>query len=302
MDIVQEAEEVAEKRKWQEDRGRMSENHTERTKICFVIAPVGESSSPTRARSDKVLRHIITPAAEGCGYEVIRSDRESQPGMIGSQIINHLLDDDLVIADLTDHNPNVFYELAIRHAVAKPAVQIMQAGQRLPFDVIQSRTIFFDHTDLDSAADCRNQLGLQIRAVEKDPSLVDSPITQAVKLKALDQSPDPEQKRDAQIFHMLQDLARRVERLTAVVIPSTTNPSQYARPEPTHAERLLEELKREPAFWALSDADKANAFRKVRLADVLQQWDDPSMARIYFGAMLNRGLTPEQVTPPSQGE
>ncbi len=116
-------------------------------KTCFVIAPIGELGGSTRSRSDKVLRHIITPAATECGYSVVRSDRESSPGMIGSQVINHLIEDDLVIADLTDHNANVFYELAIRHVVRKPIVQIIKSDQRLPFDVIQSRTIFVDHTD-----------------------------------------------------------------------------------------------------------------------------------------------------------
>ncbi len=242
----------------------MSEKPTERTKICFVIAPVGESSSPTRARSDKVLRHIITPAARECGYAVIRSDRESLPGMIGSQIINHLLEDDLVIADLTDHNPNVFYELAIRHAVAKPVVQIMQAGQRLPFDVSQSRTIFFEYTDLDSAAECREHMVRQIRAVEQDPSQVDNPITQAVKLKALDQSPDPEQKRDAQILHMLQDLARRVDSLATIGTFPTTSPNQRVPLLPLTARYIDEVLSQEPEFQVLSWNDRLGSTPRNR--------------------------------------
>ncbi|MBA3413851.1 MAG: hypothetical protein H0U10_01315 [Chloroflexia bacterium] len=53
----------------------------------------------------------------------------------------------------------------------------------------------------------------QILAVEKDPADVDNPITQAVKLRALDQSTDPEEKRDAQIIGMLQDLMKRVDQL-----------------------------------------------------------------------------------------
>jgi len=95
-------------------------------KSCFVIGPIGESGSPIRSRADRVFRHVIQPAAAACGYfKVIRSDLDARPGMIGSQVINHLLDDDLVIADLTGHNANVFYELAIRHMVQKPVVQII---------------------------------------------------------------------------------------------------------------------------------------------------------------------------------
>ena len=91
-------------------------------KICFVIAPIDAEGSETRRRSDQVLNHIISPAAEECGYETIRADNISEPGIITSQIIQHLLEDSLVIADLTGRNPNVFYELAIRHAIKKSVV------------------------------------------------------------------------------------------------------------------------------------------------------------------------------------
>jgi len=51
---------------------------------------------------------------------VIRADKISEPGIITTQIIGHIVDAELVIADLTDKNPNVFYELAIRHAIRNP--------------------------------------------------------------------------------------------------------------------------------------------------------------------------------------
>jgi hypothetical protein len=60
---------------------------------------------------------IVAPAAEACGYDTIRADQIAKPGIITSQVIQHLLDDPLVVADLTGWNPNVFYELAIRHAI-----------------------------------------------------------------------------------------------------------------------------------------------------------------------------------------
>src|SRR6478609_9478228 len=78
-----------------------------KTKTCFVIGPIGETGSEIRTRSDKVFKYIIKPVVTECGYHSIeRSDMDSRPGLIGSQIINRLIDDDLVIADLTGHNPN----------------------------------------------------------------------------------------------------------------------------------------------------------------------------------------------------
>lgn len=178
----------------------------EDNKICFVIAPIGDEGSEERRRSDQVLNHIIAPAAKECDYEAIRADKISEPGIITSQIIQHLVEDPLVIADLTGRNPNVFYELAIRHAIRKPVVQIIQAGESIPFDVAATRTIQVNHRDLDSVAKCKNELISQIHSAENDPSLVDTPISIAIDLKFLRQSENPLEKSNAEIISMLQDL------------------------------------------------------------------------------------------------
>lgn len=171
-------------------------------KACFVIAPIGAEGSEERERSDQVLDHIIRPACEECGYEATRADRISEPGLITSQVIQRLIDDDLVVADLTDHNANVFYELAIRHAVKKPVVQLIQSGQSIPFDVAGARTIHVDHHDLDSAAEAQQEIVRQISAVEDDPDKVDTPVSAAIQLQALRQSENPV----AEIVDIVQDL------------------------------------------------------------------------------------------------
>jgi len=128
------------------------------TQTCFVIAPIGKEGSDVRVRSDQVLKHIIKPAANDCGYETVRADQISEPGLITSQVIQHVVEDPLVIADLTGWNPNVFYELSLRHALKKPVVQIIHATETIPFDIAASRTIHVDHHDLDSAARAREEI------------------------------------------------------------------------------------------------------------------------------------------------
>ncbi len=123
-----------------------------------------------RKRSDQVLRHIINPAAKKCGYDTIRADQIQKPGMIGPQIVQHLVHDPMVIADLTGQNPNVFYELAVRHLSRKPVIIIIQAGETLPFDVAQLRTISFNYPDPDDIERCRYELTSYIRAAESDPT------------------------------------------------------------------------------------------------------------------------------------
>ena len=131
---------------------------TNEPKLCFVISPLGEPDSETRKRSDQVLKYVVRPAVESCGYSAVRADKIDKPGMITSQVIQHVVDDALVVADLTERNPNVFYELAIRHALRKPFVQIIRKGDTIPFDVANSRTIYVDHTDLDSVHTAKDDI------------------------------------------------------------------------------------------------------------------------------------------------
>jgi hypothetical protein len=163
-------------------------------KTCFVIAPIGEPDSDTRKRSDKILKHVITPATNECGYKPLRADQISEPGIITRQIIQHIIDDPLVIADLTGRNPNVFYELAIRHAIRKPLIQIISNDEQLPFDVANTRTIKVDYRDLDSVSEAKIEIVKQINAVIKDPSKVDTPISMSLDLQNLKQSEVPEQR------------------------------------------------------------------------------------------------------------
>jgi len=154
-------------------------------KTCFVIAPIGEKDSDIRKRSDKVLKYIFTPALKEMGYKAIRADHLDSPGIITHQVIKHIVDDDLVIADLTGRNPNVFYELAIRHATNKPLIQLIQKNEVIPFDIASVRTIIFDHTDLDSVEDTKDTIKRQIKIVEDDSYISETPITASIKLNNL---------------------------------------------------------------------------------------------------------------------
>jgi hypothetical protein len=77
---------------------------------------------------------------------VIRADQINASGIITNQIISHILEDSLIIVDLTDYNPNVFYELAISHAYDKPVIMIISKTQKLPFDVSRTRVVELEDT------------------------------------------------------------------------------------------------------------------------------------------------------------
>lgn len=175
-------------------------------KICFVISPIGEEGSETRTRSDQILKHIITQPVSQLGYEVIRADKISEPGIITTQIIEYIVDAELVIADLTDHNPNVFYELAIRHAMRKPLVQMIRKGDVIPFDVAATRVIQFDLHNLDSVVAAKEEISSQVKSIEIGGSEVQNPISVSLDLKVLKESGDAEERSLADIVEAISDL------------------------------------------------------------------------------------------------
>ena len=215
----------------------MSENKT-----CFVIAPIGEPESDIRKRSDQILKHVIIPATKDCEYETLRADQISEPGIITSQVIQHIVEDPLVIADLTGQNPNVFYELAIRHALKKPLVQIIKKGEQIPFDVAVTRTIFVDIHDLDSVEEAKINIVKQIKAVENDASDIDTPISVALDLELLRQSEKPEQRSLADMVEAISDLRTSLISIdNRLQNPESLIPHQYI-------EYLLKEILRDKKF------------------------------------------------------
>ena len=106
---------------------------------CFVISPIGSEGSDTRRRADQILKHVIVPAVTACDFEALRADQISEPGLITTQVIQHIIEDPLVIADLTDSNPNVFYEAGIAHTLGKHVVPITQNPDDIPFDLRHHR-------------------------------------------------------------------------------------------------------------------------------------------------------------------
>jgi hypothetical protein len=102
---------------------------------CFVIMPFRERdpAHPT-GFFDEVLKSLIAPAGRQAGFKVNTANRQGSD-VIQSTIINSLLNADLVLADLTEHNPNVLFELGMRMAHDKPVALIRAVGTGPIFDV-----------------------------------------------------------------------------------------------------------------------------------------------------------------------
>lgn len=111
---------------------------------CFIITPIGDDSDPIRRHIEGIIDAAIRPAL--CDkYELVVAHKISEPGSITKQIIKEIYSDKLAIANLTNKNPNVMYELAFRHSLGKPVIMIAEKGTLLPSDIIMERTIFYQN-------------------------------------------------------------------------------------------------------------------------------------------------------------
>jgi hypothetical protein len=117
-----------------------------RSRVCYVIMPFHERYATTYMEA--IRPAIAKVAAErGEQWECHRADDIRLPGSITKEIVASLHTADLVIADLTGHNPNVFYELGVVHSAGRPTIIITQQIEELPFDLKTCRVCPYTATD-----------------------------------------------------------------------------------------------------------------------------------------------------------
>lgn len=171
----------------------------------FVITPIGGPGTQQRHHADMVFNVAIKPACEVAGISPPdRADLIDDTSMISTNIFRNVEEADLAIADLTFLNPNVMYELGIRHAVEKPVIHIAQEGTVLPFDTSGHTTLFFDVNNWGSLNALSGQIALAIHRMSTEGYEVSNPLTQARGRRALTGSTD-------RTDQMLGDLISRVE-------------------------------------------------------------------------------------------
>ena len=139
-------------------------------KKCFVIIPFADEF-------EEVFRHAILSAVEQKGYQCERLKEVSGPINIINEIVSNLFEADLVVADLSRLNPNVFYELGIAHAgpPSAPTIMIAERDEKIPFDISVFQVLKYDR-GYEGIVNLREGLARQIEFAETQPHLTTNPV------------------------------------------------------------------------------------------------------------------------------
>ncbi|MEM7192771.1 MAG: TRAFs-binding domain-containing protein [Pseudomonadota bacterium] len=258
--------------------------------LCFVLMPFGRKFNAAGRGTDfdAVYDKILVPAIEQAGLEPIRADEEKVGGTIHKPMFERLMLCPYAIADITGANPNVFYELGIRHAVRpRSTVIVFEEGTELPFDIALVRGIAY-----------------KINAKGEPEGLEDTcrAIADQLKTARLDHYDD------SPIFQLIEDLPRfEVDHLKTDIFRKNVDYSQKYKERLDSAVRegkatSVEKIADEPAlanllevetgivvnvFLALREVEAHGAMIKLfeRMPAPLQR---VKMVREQLGFALNR--------------
>ncbi|WP_253240918.1 metallophosphoesterase [Paractinoplanes aksuensis] len=162
---------------------------------------------------DAFYSQVLRPVALNADFDVLRVDEIDQVGTITNQAFKQLYAADIVVADVSAPNSNVYYELGVRQALSSGAtILVAERGADLPFDIASQRVLLYDRDFLNDTAfrdRFRNAL-----AVNKAP--MSNPVQDA--LKDIGVAPDPQKDQAAFEREFASKIARatRDEQLVAV--------------------------------------------------------------------------------------
>jgi tetratricopeptide (TPR) repeat protein len=207
----------------------------------FTAMPFGWRESPTgRFNFDRVYSGAIKAAAEAAGWESRRADEITTPGVILDQVLREIVEADLLIADLSTENGNVYYELGVRQSLAGGGtLLIAQSSSRFPFDIAQQRVLIYEPTQA-GIADLRSRIETALAQFENDPEAQENPVARALEHRALTTDPRLDSGAFEADFHARVERATSLEQLVGVWAWARTRTPLPGPPLTALAQRLSE--------------------------------------------------------------
>ena len=141
-------------------------------KKAFVLVPF-------KPPYESYYRDVFKPALEAASYEVSRTDDLFTPSPIMTDIQRSIVEADLILCDMSERNPNVFYELGLAHAIGKPAILLAQKEEDIPFDLRHIRVITYDSSIVNWEDRIRQLIISAAQAVETAEKIWPPPLLEA---------------------------------------------------------------------------------------------------------------------------
>ena len=162
---------------------------------AFVLMPFAQEFDP-------VYEYFIRRVLEDAGFDVARADEIKGQNNIIRNVVEGIAHNDLIVADLTGANANVFYELGIAHTRDKPVILIAQSVEHVPFDLKSYRVLEYA-AEFPAIEEAKKSLSQLVRDFLEGTATFDNPITDFLQDK---------QRLNKDIEPILSDISREDER------------------------------------------------------------------------------------------
>jgi hypothetical protein len=262
-------------------------------KTCYVSMPFGRKtdSSGTEIDFDLVYQELIKPAAESAGLACMRADELRFGAFIHKAVFSAVLGSDVMIADITTLNANVFYELGLRHATRRGmTILVMAQGSSAPFNISYSQIVRYNPVDLREEHWLREKLAERIKGVQIE---VDSPLFEFfpdLRVQLPSELVTPESRRRIYPEHISTRLAT-AEKLTsrdervAAVVGAESAAKQTPELDPTVYLNLLKAYRDDSAWNEM-----------IRMVDSLapEIAKDPAIVQLLALALNRRAQSGDQ--------
>lgn len=143
---------------------------------CFVLMSFDDTLR-------EIYDQVFKPVCDQNDIDCWRVDEIAKPGSITRDIVNGIIEADLIIADLTNRNPNVFYELGIAHSVGNKTIMVSQHKTDVPFDIISYRVIFYEQT-ISGSIVFINALNQSIKELLKSLEQTNNPVQEVISSRS----------------------------------------------------------------------------------------------------------------------
>ncbi len=195
-------------------------------KKCFVIMPISKSKSCTKQEWTHIFEQMIKPAVTGSRLGFTCERAKPRTGSLIRDILNELNTADVVIADLTDMNPNVFYELGVRHTLTNRTILIAQDIKYVPSD-LQSYWVILYEKGLQGLENFKRQIRETLREMYKNPDKPDSPVADFLTERNVLLLPQEKSANLRKLTALLSELSYNLR--TADAVLKTVEDSQTLR-------------------------------------------------------------------------